>query len=176
MKLKLLQKSFPLLLGTWVLRSTNDNSISNGISYMIINYDDTIKFRTLNQEGIFGTKISTSGKILNVTDFNNTEYFVDLLYSQSNKYSYSLLGVEIPEFRSETKNYLIKKKLNITLYDKSILVKDDKKSLYYLFDLSIGRFKQPFIETGLNTYIFTQTISILLNLFLAKILHNIFFN
>jgi hypothetical protein len=44
------------------------------------------------------------------------------------------------------------------------LVKDERKSLYYLFDLGVGKFKQPFIETGLNTYIFTQTISISLNL------------
>ena len=167
---KLMVGTYPLLLGTWILRSTNDYSLSKGISYIVINNDDTIKFRTLNQEIIFGTKKSVSGKILNITNENSSEYYVDLEYSQSNKYSYSLLGVEIPEYKSETKNYAMKKKLNITLHDKSILVQDTVLPLYYLFDLNIGKIQQPFIEIGLNTFIFTQIISFLL----AKLLHNIF--
>jgi len=176
MVLKLIKRSYPLFLGTWVLRSTNDNSLSKGISYLVINNDDTIKFRTLTQEGFFGTKNSRTGEIVNVTNFDNLEYFIDIKYSHSNKYSYSLLSIEIPEFKSETKNYMINKKLNISLYDKSILVRDTKLPLYYLFDLNIGKFQHPFIETGLNTFIFTQIISFLLNLILAKFLHNIFFD
>ena len=175
MILKLLKNSYPLLLGTWVLRSTNDKSLLNGISYLIINFDDTIKFRTLNQEGIFATKKSISGQILNLSKTYDSEFLIDIKYSHSNKYSYSLLGVEIPEYKSETKNYMINKKLNITLYDKSILVTDPKLPLYYLFDLHIGNIKQPFIETGLNTLFFTQIISFLLNLIFVKLLHNLFF-
>ena len=130
---------------------------------------------TLYQESFFGIKKSISGKILNITNFNNCEYSVDLVYSQLNKYSYSIFGVEIPEFKSETKNNIVKKQVNVTLYDKSLLVQDCQIPVYYLFDLQIGKIQQPFIETGLNNFIFTQTVSFLLNLILAKILHNIFF-
>lgn len=175
MKLNIFKKSYPLLLGTWILRSSNDKLLHRGISYIIINNDDTIKFRTLYQESFFGIKKSISGKILNITNFNNCEYSVDLVYSQLNKYSYSIFGVEIPEFKSETKNNIVKKQVNVTLYDKSLLVQDCQIPVYYLFDLQIGKIQQPFIETGLNNFIFTQTVSFLLNLILAKILHNIFF-
>lgn len=174
MKLNIFTQSYPLL-GTWILRSSNDKLLNRGMSYIIINYDDTIKFRTLYQDGFFGIKKSISGKILNITNFDDYEYSVDLVYSQLNKYSYSVFGIEIPEFKSETKNDIIKKKVNVTLHDKSILIKDCQIPLYYLFDLQIGKIQQPFIETGLNNFIFTQTISFLLNLILAKILHNIFF-
>lgn len=175
MILQLIRNTYPLLLGTWILRSTNDNSISSGISYLVINNDDTLKFKTLRQEGFFATKKSTSGRIVNITTDNNNKYEINIKYSHSNKYSYSILGVKIPEFKSESKNYIINKKLILSLYDKSLLVTDSVLPLYYLFDLNIGNLENPFVETGLNTLFFTQIISLIINFIFAKMLHNIFF-
>lgn len=175
MKLAALTNQYPLLLGTWILRSTNDIFLEKGISYVLINYDDSIKFRTLYKEGFIGIKKSISGNILNVTEYENDKYSIDIAYSQVNKYSYSIFGVEIPEFKAKTQYSTTKRKINVTLHDKTLIVKDYKTPLYYLFDLQIGRVHQPFVETGINNLIFTQTFSFVLNLILAKILHNLFF-
>jgi len=170
----LIKKSYPFLLGTWILRTTNDKKISSGISYLIINSDETVKFRTLKQEGIFATKKSISGIIYNVTNTDYLEYDINLKYYHFNKYSYSIFGVEIPEYKSQTKNYMSNKIYNIKLHDKSILVSELNSTLYYLFDLQIGKIKNPFVETGLNTLFFTQIISFFLNLVMANIIHYFF--
>jgi hypothetical protein len=170
-----LRKKYPLLLGTWIIRSTNDNLLSDGISYLVIKNDNSVKLRNLNQEGFIGTKKSITGTITNITKFSNLEYQINLKYSHFNKYSYSLFGVEIPELKSETKNYLINKIFNITLYDNSLLVEDNNSPLYYLYDLHIGDIKRPHIETGINTFFFTQLVSFILNLILAKLIHIIYF-
>jgi len=200
MKLSALISQYPLLLGTWVLRSSNDMLIDKGVSYIIINYDDTIKFRTLYRDGFVGMKKSISGNILNITEYyDDTEaesslymsnndrvvtphikeasckYLIDINYSHINKYSYSIFGVEIPEFKSKTKYSKIERKINVSLHDKTLLIRDNKIPLYYLFDLQIGKVQQPFIETGINNFIFIQTFSFILNLIFAKILHNLIF-
>jgi hypothetical protein len=176
MVVNLMKRSYPLLLGTWILRSTNDNKYSDGLSYMIINPDNSIKFRTLIQEGPFGKKKSTTGIISNITLHSDLNYSINLNYLHSNTYSYSFIGVEIPEIKSDTKKYILNKNYDINIYDKSLLITDKKLPLYYLFDLNIGKINNPFIETGLNTFIFTQLASFILNLILANTLHNIFFN
>ncbi len=170
-----LRKRYPLLLGTWIIRSTNDNFLSTGISYLVIKNDKTIKVRHLDQEGFIGTKKSVSGIISNITVFDDSKYQINIDYSHQNKYSYSLFGVEIPEFKSETKNYLTSKEFNLTLYDNSLLIEDNKLPLYYLYDLHIGNIKRPYIETGINTFFFTQLISFIFNLILAKLIHNIYY-
>lgn len=175
MKLSALISQYPLLLGTWVLRSSNDMLIDKGVSYIIINYDDTIKFRTLYRDGFVGMKKSISGNILNITEYDNSKYLIDINYSHINKYSYSIFGVEIPEFKSKTKYSKIERKINVSLHDKTLLITDNKIPLYYLFDLQIGKVQQPFIETGINNFIFIQTFSFILNLIFAKILHNLLF-
>ena len=175
MILNLMKRTYPLLLGTWILRSTNDNKYFDGLTYLLINPDNTVKFRTLDQDGPFGTKKSLTGIISNITSNSDFNYSINLKYSHSNTYSYSFIGVEIPEFKSQSKNYILNKNYDIILYDKSILVIDNTLPLYYLFDLHIGKIKNPFIETGLNTFIFTQLVSFILNLILANTLHNIFF-
>ena len=169
----MLIKSFPYLLGTWTLRSTSDYSLLKGLTYLIINNDNTVKLRTLNQETFIGTKKSRSGIIYNISNYENNKYLVNIKYSYANKYSYSIMGIEIPEFQSEKKNYTIEKNLNLSLVDKTLFITDNNSSYYYLFDLNIGKIKHPYIETGLNTLIFTQIISFFLNLILAKILHDI---
>lgn len=175
MFISLLKKHSTLLLGTWVLRATNDNKIPKGLSYLIVNDDNSIKFRTLEQNGILGIKKSISGEINNLTSYSDHNYLINLNYSHSNTYSYSLIGVEIPEIKSKTTNYILNKNYNITILDKSLLINDNNLPLYYLFDLYVGKIKSPFVETGLNTLVFTQLLSFILNLMLVKILHNIFF-
>ena len=174
MKLKLLKDSYHLFLGTWVLRSCNNPFLYQKTCYLIVNYDDTIKFRTLNQYGFLGIKNSISGKITNITKFDNTNYEINFVYSDSNKYTYSLVGIETPEYKFFTKNYLFKKSVNISLYDKTLIVDDNQSNLYYLFDLNIGILKKPNIEISLNNFLFTQVISFIINVFFAQLLHNIF--
>ena len=205
---QLISNSYPLFLGTWILRSTNDNSIPNGLSYLIID-NKTIKFKSHKQEGVFGNKLSKTGIITNITNFDNIDnfnnfdnfdnfdnidnfnnfnnfdnfdnidnidkinYLINIKYSQTTKYSYSFIGIEVPEFQSEKKIYNTNKKFKIKFFDKSILVKDIYTPLYYLFDLQIGNIQKPYIETGLNTFIFTQLISFILNLILAKLIQNL---
>ena len=170
-----LRKKNAFLLGTWIIRSTNDNLLSKGISYLVIKNDNTVKLRNLNQEGFIGTKKSITGIITNITNFNDLQYQINLKYSHLNKYSYSLFGVEIPELKSESKNYLVNKIFNITLCDNTLLVEDNNSPLYYLYDLHIGDIRRPHIETGMNTFFFTQVISFIFNLILAKLIHIIYF-
>jgi len=171
--LSLLVNTFPYILGTWILRSTNDNTLSENFSYLTINNDNTIKFRTLSREGLFGIKKSRSGIIKNITVINDNDYFIRVKYSHTNKYSYSILGIEIPEYKSEQKHNLINRSINLKIIDKSILIRYCNSPLYYLFDLHVGKIGRPFIETRLNTFLFTQFISFFLNLILANIIHRI---
>lgn len=174
MKLKLLKDSYHLFLGTWVLRSCNNPDLNEKTCYLIIKYDDTIKFRTLNQYGFLGIKNTITGKISNITKFDNTNYAIDFKYNNSNKYTYSLNGIETPKIKFSTKNYLLERKLNITLYDKTLIVDDYILNYYYLFDLNVGNQKHPNIEISLNNFLFTQVISFMINVIFVKLLHNMY--
>jgi len=165
-------KLYPFFLGTWILRSTNDNTLLKGLTYIIMNDDESIKLRTLNKEGVFGTKKSINGKIININPIDNSNFIINIKYLYLHKYSYSFIGIEIPEFKFESTNCIINKNLHIKFLDRSILITDTKLPYYYLFDLYIGKIQYPYTETGLNTFIFTQFISFILNLILAKILHD----
>jgi hypothetical protein len=80
------------------------------------------------------------------------------------------LGIEIPEFKSNSISYDKKQNLSINIFDRSILVIDNKNCLYYIFDLYIGKLKYPNIETNLSTFLFTQSISIILSILITKLL------
>jgi hypothetical protein len=54
------------LLGNWILRSTNDNQLKNGYTFLIINDDNTIKLKTIYDENLVVIKKSTSGYIDNI--------------------------------------------------------------------------------------------------------------
>lgn len=166
----LLLNTYPFLMGTWVLRATNDHSLKEGYTFLVLNDDNSIKLKTIYQEGIFGVKKSRSGYIENVlTNKNNT--VLKIKYNSYNKYSQSIFGIQIPEVKSENVKYSINKQLNARLIDRSLLVTDVGSPLYYLFDLQIGKIKSPLIETGINTLIFTQFVSFFLNLILANGIH-----
>jgi len=160
----------PFLMGTWILRSTNDQSLKDGYTFLVLNDDNSLKLKTIYQEGIFGVKKSRSGHIENVT-LNNINTSLKIKYDSYNKYSQSIFGIQIPELKSENVKYSINKELTAQLIDKSLLVTDVDLHLYYLFDLQIGKIKSPLIETGINTLIFTQFVSFFLNLILVNVIH-----
>lgn len=166
----LLINTYPFLMGTWVLRSTNDQSLKKGYTFLVLNDDNSIKLKTIYQEGIFGVKKSRSGYIENViTNKNNT--LLKIKYNSYNKYSQSIFGIQIPEVKSENVRYSINKELTAQLIDRSLLFTDVDLPIYYLFDLQIGKIRSPLVETGMNTLIFTQFVSFFLNLILANIIH-----
>ena len=170
MRMNKLSNTFPHILGTWILRSTNDKYLLDGFTYLVLKDDNSIKLKTINQEGIVGVKKSRYGKIENIR-YNNSDIIVDLSYDCYIKYTQSILGIQFPEIKSEKTNYHIQKEITINIIDKTLLIKDSYLLLYYLFDLQIGKIKSPLIETCINTLIFTQIVSFFLNLILANFIH-----
>jgi hypothetical protein len=160
----------PLMFGTWVLRVTNDINLEKGINYIQLQEEPIIKLKTLNKDGLFGIKKSRTAYINNINYIHDNCYSFILKYSRKNIYSYSFLGIEIPEFKSNSVSYSNEKNLTINLYDKTLLISDNESPLYYIFDLYIGKIKYPNIETSINTFIFTQLFSILLSLTITKML------
>ena len=160
----------PLMFGTWVLRVTNDINLEKGINYIQLQEEPIIKLKTLNKDGLYGIKNSRTADITNITYINDNCYSFILNYSKKNIYSYSFLGIEIPEFKSNSLSYYKEKNLTINLFEKTILINDNESPLYYIFDLYIGKIKYPNIETSINTFIFTQLFSILLSLIITKML------
>ena len=160
----------PLMFGTWVLRVTNDINIEKAINYIQIQEEPIIKLKTLNQEGLIGTKKSRTAVINNINYIDNNCYSFTLNYSKKNIYSYSFLGIEIPEFRSNSMSYNKIKNLTMNLFEKTILISDNESSLYYVFDLYIGKLKYPNTETTINTFIFTQLFSLFASILITKLL------
>jgi hypothetical protein len=164
--------SHPYLLGTWVLRCTNDVHLRDEYTYMVLNDDNTIKLKTIYQKNFFGLKKSRSGLIQEIIN-NNNEINVKIKYNYHNNYVQSLFGIEIPEIISAKNYYVIKSTLLITLYEKTLLIKVADTTLYYLFDLQIGKIKSPFIESGINTLFFSQFLTFFLNILLANAIHSL---
>jgi len=158
------------LLGNWILRSTNDNQLKEGYTFLIINNDNTIKIKTIYDDNIVVIKKSTSGYINNIEDENAINAQLTISYTNYNIYSHSLFGIQLPEIKSANKKFNIQKKFKAELVDQSLLITDINTPLYYLFDLQIGKIKSPYIEISMYTFIFSQFISIVLN----NILDNIF--
>jgi hypothetical protein len=170
-------KILPHLIGTWSLRSTNDPQLSNTLTYLEFNYDCTIKLKTIYQDGIIGKKLSRSGKVTLIDSRNTSFSSIDIKYNTYTTYSLSVCGIKIPEIKSEPiiKNKALIKKLRVDYYDKTIIINNDRLNTFYIFDLCTQKPEFPFIETYLNTFLFTQLVSFFLNLILAKVLHNLFY-
>ena len=58
--------------------------------------------------------------------------------------------------------------MSITIFDKTLLIMDNKSSLYYIFDLVIGKITYPNVETNINTFIFTQIVGIILSVLFTQ--------
>jgi len=160
----------PLMFGTWVLRISNDINVEKGLNYIQIQEEPIIKLKTLKQDGLFGIKKSRTAFINDINYINENSYSFILKYSRKNTYSYSFLGVEIPEFKSNSIEYYKEKNFTIDLHDKTMIITDNNSYLYYIFDLYIGKLKYPNTETSINTFIFTQLFSIILSLLISKMM------
>lgn len=159
----------PLMFGTWVLRISNDINIENGVNYIEIQEEPIIKLKTLKQDGLFGQKKSRTAYINNIKYIDENIYSFKLSFSRKNIYSYSFLGIEIPEYKSNSQSYIKQENYNIKFFDKTIIITDDDNYLYYIFDLYIGKLKYPNAETSFNTFMFTQIFSILFGLLFTKL-------
>lgn len=158
----------PFMLGNWVLRASNDINIEKGLNYIQIQEEPIIKLKTLKQDGLFGIKKSRTAFINNISNIDKNSCLFTLKYSRKNTYSYSFLGIEIPEFKSKSVHYYKEKNLTIDIIDKTMLITDNDSSYYYIFDLYIGKLKYPNAETSITTFIFTQLFSIILSLIISK--------
>ena len=171
--MKIINSINPLLLGTWILRATNDKNIPSGINYIEINDDPSIKFKTLKQDKFLGIKCSRTASIRKIKRIKKNGFIFTLQYIKKNIYSYSFLGISIPESISESLPYSAEKNLTINIFEKTIVVNDKsdgENNLYYIFDLNIGKIRYPNIETNINTFIFSQLFSIILGIILTKLL------
>jgi hypothetical protein len=175
--------SYPFILGSYNLKSTNDPTLINKFSYLIINYNDSIKFKTLTQNGVVATKISRSGILKFIKKNNKNNFFshnniydnditMSLKYNNVNKYSYSILGIEIPEFRYEQiTNYKPEKKIKILQKGNLLYVLDNETNYYYLFDtISNGKPILPYKEITLKILIITELFGFFLNFLLVHII------
>jgi hypothetical protein len=159
----------PLMFGTWILRVTNDVTIEKAINYIQIQEVPIIKFKTLKHEGLLGIKKSRTATIKNTNYINDHCYTFSLNYSRKNVYSYSFLGIEIPEVKSSSTSYNKVKNLTIKLFEKTIIISDNDSYLYYIFDLYIGKIKYPNTETTIYTFIFTQLFSIFVGVIITHL-------
>lgn len=160
------------LLGTWILRATNDKFYKDGYTSLKLNDDESLKIKTIYQVGLLAEKKSITGDIIIISNTENT-VLIDVIYSKYNIYSHSAFGIQIPEFKSKNRTFNIKKRFEVTIMDNSILVSDIKTPLYYLFDLQVGQIKSPYIEVSFYTFIFSQLISIFFNLLITDIINSI---
>ena len=160
----------PLMFGTWVLRISNDINLEKCLNYIQIQEEPIIKLKTLKQDGLFGIKKSRTAFINDIHYIDKNNYHFTLKYSRKNTYSYSFLGISIPEFKSNSEEYYVVKKCTISLFDKTMIIKDNDSYLYYIFDLYIGKIRYPNSETSITTFMFTQLFSIILSLIINKIM------
>ena len=165
------------LLGTWILRATNDKFYKDGYTILKLNDDNTIKLKTIYQTGIFAEKKSITGNINIISNTNNSDTYnsglLEIVYSKYNIYSHSIFGIQIPEVKSKHRSFSIKKRFDAKIMDNSLLISDTKTPLYYLFDLQTGQVKSPYIEISFYTFLFSQFIGILLNLVIMDIINSL---
>jgi len=162
----------PYLYGTWMLRYTDDEKLIPIQSYLIIKDNTNIKLRTVRMNWIFATKISKTGKIQNIRyNYFQRKIDIDVQFNQVNKYSYSILGIEIPEFRYEQiKEYKLSKKLSIQEYEKILYMIDKDTKYSYIFDLLLYNTKLPYIEMSIYTFIFSQFFGVFINLLILYLI------
>jgi hypothetical protein len=162
----------PSVYGTWMLRYTNDKNFIAVQSYLIIQENEIVKLKTVRMNGIFAIKISKTGKIQKIRmNYLQQNMDIDIQFNQVNKYSYSIFGIEIPEFRyDQIKEYKVQRKLSIRESEKMLYIIDKDTKYTYIFDLLLYNTKLPYIEMSIYTFIFTQFVGFFINFGLLHIL------
>ena len=172
-----------LFYGTWILRNTNNPELNcqSATNYLIIKNDETIHFKTfVNYNYILGLKKSKKAQIT-CSQFDDTNETLSLRFSWISKhiYTYSILGIEIPEIKTNSIDYFSDNYMNISLHNNNILIVNDNnqnhnynhthknKDIYYIFDLYKGNMKYPNIDITFNTFVFSQIFSILFSILIS---------
>lgn len=184
----------PYLLGTYLLRKTNDISFDSKYTYLVVN-DNNIKLKTIYQNWIIATKKSRTGSVTFIPEsildivnpakilkktfrkrMNKVDNDVDLRvkFNSLNKYTYSMFGIEFPEIKyEEISNYNIQKNIRIQVKDTTLYITDDFGN-YYLFDIyptvNLST-RMPYVETAIYTLIFTEILSTVINVAVMKVIN-----
>jgi len=172
------------LRGKWTLRQSNDPKLKNNYTYFLLNTDNEIKIKTISN-GLIKVKISRTGKI-KLTKNNNlflknpfdgslknlkedNNFNCELTINSVNSYSYSIIGIEIPQIRYKQDNYNnLVRKINIKHRDKTIYITDINNKIYYLFDLDTRMKKTPYIEISVTTLIINELFDLFFTMFFEK--------
>lgn len=172
------------LQGKWVLRTTNDLTLQNKYTYLILKPNNELKIKTISN-GILKTKKSRTGTIIltkNNNSFLKNNYFnslknlqedndidCDILINNVNSYSYSIIGLEIPQIRyKQLTDYNVRKKINIKHKDTTLYITDVDNDIYYLFDLNTQIYKTPYIEISITTLIINELFALFISMFIKK--------
>lgn len=164
--------SAPLFYGTWLLRYTNDHMVDHTTTnYLQIEDNATVKFKSLSYGGLVGIKKSRTALVHRLEEKNDTlsSFLVGFRYLKRNVYTYSFLGIEIPEIQTESREYYQERNLTVRLDNRVLLIHDHDASLFYVFDLCLGKIRYPNIETSLKTFLFTQLFGIVIGYLLNKV-------
>ena len=156
----------PYVEGRWILRKTNDKKIENTFSFLDIYQNNIVKIKTI-RNGIINTKISRTGFISFIKKKNtfinkfineiDNEYDIIIIVNNVNSYSYSILGLEIPQIRyQQNTNYNVIKRINVKQKKNIMYIVDLDNKNYYLFDLNTNNIKLPYIEISITTLILTE--------------------
>jgi len=155
------------LYGKWILRSTNDYNLKQGITYLDIKDENTIEVETRIADHFFEKRAIRYGTI------NRLGTAVDVDLHSKITYPYSLFGTEIfiPKLDQGHNNYDYKKKFIIKQNLNKLCVTDVNSNHYYLWETYNKESSTPKIETKWNNFIFLQIITFLLNIIFAQSLH-----
>lgn len=176
--------NYYFLQGKWVLRATNDKKLENKYTYLILNPNNELKIKTISN-GLLKTKISRTGTIIltkNNNSFLKNDFLsslkkldednninCDVIINNVNSYSYSIVGLEIPQVRyKQITDYNDKKRVNIKHKDTTIYVRDIDSNIYYLFDLNTQIYKTPYIQISLTTIIINEFFDLIFSMFVKK--------
>jgi hypothetical protein len=124
------------IYGKWNLRYSNDEYFNNKYCYLLIDHNKNIKLRTISYNGIITQKISRTG-VVEITNTKKNNCKIQLIFNKKSSYSYSIIGIKIPEIKNyRDTNYNKEKIFECTLTDKSFYAKDNNHKNFYLFDLA----------------------------------------
>jgi len=149
--------------GKWKLRYTNDYNLK-GNHYLIIKDDDTIKFKSLINEGIIVKKYSRTADF-SIIKTDKNKFDIKFTYNKKNMYFYSLFGIKIPDYKKDSNILYFKEKkyyCEVNIY--SLFVKDIENDYIYIFDIDFSNSEFPRIEISFEYLIFTQIISLIIEL------------
>jgi hypothetical protein len=161
------------LLGTWILRASNDKLLEDRFTSVTLKDDDTLVLNTISRRAFFAERKTVRASV-QVTAVSDNSAALEVTYHTYAVAPHSVFGVETPDMPTKGRSFTLKKKFEATLVDQSLLVADTRTPLYYLFDLEVGRpTKTPYVEVSLATFLFGQMAGILINSVLMEMVKDL---